>query len=60
MDRGCVRNPGSQAEILTVNGSQALPTVRLIPPLELMDHEKDKPLRVLYSFPHKIGATGVC
>lgn len=25
-----------------------------------MDHEKDKPLRVLYSFPHKIGATGVC
>ena len=25
-----------------------------------MNHEKDKPLRVLYSFPHKIGATGVC
>jgi glycosyltransferase involved in cell wall biosynthesis len=25
-----------------------------------MDHEKAKPLRVLYSFPHKIGATGIC
>lgn len=25
-----------------------------------MDHENGKPLRVLYSFPHKIGATGVC
>jgi glycosyltransferase involved in cell wall biosynthesis len=26
----------------------------------MMDHEKDRPLRVLYSFPQKIGASGVC
>ena len=28
--------------------------------MDTMDHEKDRPLRVLYSFPHKIGAGGIC